>query len=298
MARLVSSSPTCGTSRTPGRAAPAVGRLVSASGALPVGCQCCQCETRSNRQLAHQDHEQDNNHLLGAGMEVRGLGWGGAGRQGGGDAVSGALQDGGGGEGVPCLQSPYSSADRWGHKRWILGPTQFFRAHQKPHNLGRKVYFCTTSALNDKRFFPLWKRKYCWHCLIRSSEGECHYCLVHKMSNIAHLQIHKRMRRKIGLTKHHHKATKYASSIHQTMQTQIAVFTVVVPLHLRGGALWCTFQWLVKENFCNWAQKQEKKTRVCAKHECTTAVTKVLKTDLNDVCCRKGSRLKTPLRQA
>ena len=90
------------------------------------------------------------------------------------------------------------------------------------------------------------------------------------MSNIAHLQIHKRMRRKIGLTKHHHKATKYASSIHQTMQTQIAVFTVVVPLHLRGGALWCTFQWLVKENFCNWTQKQEKKTRVCAKHECTS----------------------------
>ena len=155
MARLVSSSPTCGTSRTPGRAAPAVGRLVSASGALSVGCQCCQCETRSNRQLAHQDHEQDNNHLLGAGMEVRGLGWGGAGRQGGGDAVSGALQDGGGGEGVPCLQSPYSSADRWGHKRWILGPTQFFGAHQKPHNLGRKVYFCTTSALNEKRFFFL-----------------------------------------------------------------------------------------------------------------------------------------------
>ena len=54
------------------------------------------------------------------------------------------------------------------------------------------------------------------------------------------------------------------------MQTQIAVFTVVVPLHLRGGALWCTFQWLVKENFCNWTQKQEKKTRVCAKHECTS----------------------------
>ena len=53
------------------------------------------------------------------------------------------------------------------------------------------------------------------------------------------------------------------------MQTQIAVFTVVVPLNLRGGALWCTFQWLVKENFCNWTQKQEKKTRVCAKHECT-----------------------------
>ena len=47
------------------------------------------------------------------------------------------------------------------------------------------------------------------------------------------------------------------------MQTQIAVFTVVVPLHLRGGALWCTFQWLVKENFCNWTQKQEKKTCVC-----------------------------------
>ena len=47
------------------------------------------------------------------------------------------------------------------------------------------------------------------------------------------------------------------------MQTQIAVFTAVVPLHLRGGALWCTFQWLVKENFCNWTQKQEKKTCVC-----------------------------------
>ena len=28
-----------------------------------------------------------------------------------------------------------------------------FGAHQKPHNLGRKVYFCTTSALNEKRFF-------------------------------------------------------------------------------------------------------------------------------------------------
>ena len=183
-------------------------------------------------------------------------------------------------------------------KDGFLGQLNFLGPTKNLIILDEKYIFARRLLWTTKDFFSLWKRKYCWHCLIRSSEGECHYCLVHKMSNIAHLQIHKRMRRKIGLTKHHHKATKYASSIHQTMQTQIAVFTVVVPLHLRGGALWCTFQWLVKENFCNWTQKQEKKTRVCAKHECTTAVTKVLKTDLNDVCCRKGSRLKTPLRQA
>ena len=155
MARLVSSSPTCGTSRTPGRAAPAVGRLVSASGALPVGCQCCQCETRSNRQLAHQDHEQDNNHLLGAGMEVRGLGWGGAGRQGGDDAVSGALQDGGGGQGVPCLQSPYSSADRWGHKRRILGPTHFLGPPKNLIILDEKYIFARHLLWTKKGFFFL-----------------------------------------------------------------------------------------------------------------------------------------------
>ena len=100
------------------------------------------------------------------------------------------------------------------------------------------------------------------------------------------------------LTKHHHKSTKYASSIHQTMQTQIAVFTVVVPLHLKEvvpfGAL--SSGWL-KKTFAT-ERKSRRKGRVCAKHECTTAVTKVLKTDLNDVCCRKGSRLRTPLRQA
>ena len=54
------------------------------------------------------------------------------------------------------------------------------------------------------------------------------------------------------------------------MQTQIAVFTVVVPLHLKEvvpfGAL--SSGWL-KKTFAT-ERKSRRRRRVCAKHECTS----------------------------
>ena len=149
-------------------------------------------------------------------------------------------------------------------KDGFLGQLNFLGPIKNLIILDEKYIFARHLLWTKKGFFPLWKRKYCWHCLIRSSEGECHYCLVHKMSNIAHLQIHKRMRRKIGFYQtppQINKVCKFNSPNYANSNCR--VHSCSSSPFKRGGALWCTFQWLVKENFCNWTQKQEKMTRLC-----------------------------------